>query len=275
MFLERCRLNLAFVKRCKFAMRRKDAPWNAMIDSIKEHIESLIVYGPKAELNIMSRSELDVLRHMKTEELRRRADAATFEARSHHTPLNAVKKYEMIALAAQFGVVVKFERQHTAVKFSMRDFRLDPSYTVSSSRSSTMALLFDYPVKKENRVVLIEWMDDRDPNLERDTKTTTLILATNKPEEVLLPKCYGMVEDTARRRSGLVLAPPAHIRSNLPPIMPAGAISQKRMPVSLRELIEKKHPSCQQMLDLGIRFQLAKKFVKAVHMMHNVGWIHK
>jgi len=77
------------------------------------------------------------------------------------------------------------------------------------------------------------------------------------------------------RRFGLVLAPPSHIRSNLPQILPAGAISQKRMPVSLKELLDKRHPSCIHMLDLGDRFRLAKKLVDAVHMMHCVGWIHK
>jgi hypothetical protein len=222
----------------------------------------------------MAKAELDVLRKMQVDALQRRADTATYEAQNPHTALSDVEKYKVLALAAQFGVVVRFERDHTAVKFAMVDFRLDAAYIISSSRSSTMALLFDYPVRKENRVVLIEWMDDL-PNLDRDTKSTTLILATKKPDELLLPKCYGMVEDPKKRRLGLVLAPPAHIRANLPPIMPAGAISQKRMPVSLRELIEKRHPACQGMLELGVRFELAKKLVRAVHMMHNVGWAHK
>jgi hypothetical protein len=275
MFLERCKANFVFIKRCKFILRRKDAPWNMLINSIKDYIEDLLKYGPKPELEKMSKGQFDILRKMQLDELRRRADAAGYEARNLETTIDSVKKYEVIALAAQFSVVVRFERQQTAYKFIMRDFRFDPSYIISSSRRSSMALLFDYPVKKENRVVLIEWIDDMDRNLERDPKTTTLILATPKPDELLLPKCYGMVEDPATRRFGLVLAPPDHIRANLPPILPSGAISQKRMPVSLRELLEKRHPACQQTLDLGIRFQLAKKFIAAVHMMHNVGWIHK
>ena len=101
------------------------------------------------------------------------------------------------------------------------------------------------------------------------------MLATPKPDRLLLPKCYGMVEDPIARRYGLVLAPPSHIRSNLPQILPAGAISQKRMPVSLTELLEKRHPANQEILDLGIRFRLAKKLVEAVNMMHCVGWVHK
>ena len=138
-----------------------------------------------------------------------------------------------------------------------------------------MALLFDYPVRKEHRVVLIEWVDILDRDYERDTRIKTLMLAAPKPGQLLLPTCYGMVEDPKTRMFGLVLAPPAHIRSNLPPILPSGAISKKRMPFSLMELLEKKHPSSQTVLDLGIRFRLAKKLVDAVHMMHCVGWVHK
>jgi hypothetical protein len=127
-----------------------------------------------------------------------------------------------------------------------------------------MALLFDYPEKRENRVVLIEWVDDIERYADRDTREKTLILSTPKPGQLLLPTCYGMVEDTVNRRFGLVLAPPAHIRTNLPSNMPTGAISQKRMPVSLKELLERKHAACQQMLELGARFRLAKKLVDAV-----------
>lgn len=90
------------------------------------------------------------------------------------------------------------------------------------------------------------------------------MLATPKPAQLLLPTCYGMVEDSYARRFGLVLAPPTHIRSGLPSILPAGAISQKRMPVSLRELMDKRHPACVGMLELGTRFALARRVVGAV-----------
>jgi len=171
--------------------------------------------------------------------------------------------------------VVRYDRQRAAPKFAMRDFRFDPAYVLPSTESSTMALLFDYPTKKENRVVLIEWIDETERHAERDIRDKTLILSTLKPGQLLLPTCYGMVEDTLNRRFGLVLVPPAHIRANLPPILPTGAISQQRMPVSLKELLDGRHPACQQMLELGSRFRLAKKLVDAVHMMHCVGWIHR
>lgn len=266
---------MSFIRRCKFVFRKKDAVWTSLIDLIKEYNENLATYGPKFDLEKMLKGEFDVLRKMQIGELRRRAEAATYEARHTLTDGDNVTRYQDLSLAAQFSAVVKFERKHAAYKFTMRDFRLDPSYAVSSSGSSTMALLFDYPVRKENRVVLIEWVDSLDRDQERDTRIKTLMLATPKPDRLLLPKCYGMVEDPVARRFGLVLAPPAHIRSNLPQIMPAGAISQKRMPVSLTELLEKRHSSHKEMLDLGTRFQLAKKLVAAVDMMHCVGWVHK
>ncbi|TVY89794.1 hypothetical protein LAWI1_G004698 [Lachnellula willkommii] len=235
-FLERCRINMSFIKKCKFVFRKKDTAWKTLIDLLKEYNENLASYGPKFDLAKMLKGEFEILRKLHLEDLKRLEEASAYEAK-HSAPDNSnAARYRDLSLAAQFSSVVKYERPHAAFKFSMRDFRLDPAYILSSSGSSSMALLFDYPVRKEHRVVLIEWVDDLDQDQERDTRIKTLMLATPKPRELLLPTCYGMVEDPFTRRFGLVLAPPAHIRSNLPPILPAGAISQKRMPVSLKEL---------------------------------------
>jgi hypothetical protein len=268
-------MNMSIIKKCKFFFRKKDEGWNKFVDLLKNYIEELATLGPIFELQRMRKGEYGKLRNMNLAELRGRADAAAYEAR--HTPpgIKIGDIYHNISLAANFSAVVKYERQHAALKFTMKDFKLDPAYILPSCGSSTMALLFDYPDKKEHRVVLIEWMNEMGGDQEREARVKTLILATPKPGQLLLPTCYGMVEDTSLRRFGLVLAPPAHIRANLPSTLPTGAISQRRMPVSLKELLDKRHPSCVRMLDLGIRFRLAKKLVDAVQMMHCVGWIHK
>jgi hypothetical protein len=275
LFIERCKINMSIIKKCNFLFRHKDEGWNKLIDLLKHNIEGLGTLGPTFELERMRKAEYDKLRKMDLHELRGRAEAATYEAR--HTPpeIEIGNTYHNISLAAKFGAVVRYDRQRAAPKFAMRDFRFDPAYVLPSTESSTMALLFDYPTKKENRVVLIEWIDETERHAERDIRDKTLILSTPKPGQLLLPTCYGMVEDTLNRRFGLVLVPPAHIRANLPPILPTGAISQQRMPVSLKELLDGRHPACQQMLELGSRFRLAKKLVDAVHMMHCVGWIHR
>jgi hypothetical protein len=241
-----------------------------MIDLIRDYNDNLQTYGPKEDLQKMLKAEFNVFRVMQVGELKRRADAALYEVKNSVKGDGTAARYQDLSLAAQFSTVVRFERPHTAYKFTMRDFRLDPTYALSSG-TSTMALLFDYPVRKEHRVVLIEWVEDMDRDQERETRIKALMLATPKPEQLLLPKCYGMVDDPERRRYGLVLAPPDHIRSHLPAILPAGAISKKRMPISLQELLDNRHP----LLDLGIRFRLAKKLVDAVHMMHCVGFVYK
>lgn len=274
-FVERCKINLSFMKRCKFVFKKKDSAWKDLTDLLKEYNENLRSYGPKFDLAKMLKREFGFLRKLPQDELIRLAEASAYEAKRSPPDSTEAKNYHDISLAASFSTVVKFERQHTVYKFKMSDFRLDPAYVLSSSSSSTMALLYDYPVRKEKRVVLIEWIKDIDRDQERDTKIKTLMLAAPKPGQLLLPTCYGMVEDPITRYFGLVLAPPPHIRLNLPRILSLGAISQKRMPVSLKELLDGKRPSCMHTLDLGIRFRLAKKLVDAVHMMHCVGWVHK
>lgn len=255
-------------------LRGKESIWNSFVDHLREYVEALSAYGPEEDLENLARAEFELLRKLDRDELLRRAEACTYEAK--HAPVDSEDRlrYHKLALAAQFTEVVKYERQQKVNVFTMRDFRLDPAYVISSTGSSTMALLFDYPVRKEHRVVLIEWADEKRDQA-RLMRIKTMMLATPKPAQLLLPTCYGMVEDPLTRKFGLVLAPPAHIRSNLPAILPSGAISQKRMPASLRELLEGRHPSCVHMLDLGTRFKIAKKLVDAVHMMHCVGWVHK
>ncbi|KAH8801524.1 hypothetical protein F5884DRAFT_862218 [Xylogone sp. PMI_703] len=274
-FIDRCRINMFFIRKSKFVFKKGEVQASKLIDLLKEYTETLRSYGPQFELTKMIKSGFDHLKNLEKDALERLAEAAAFEA--NQSPLGNTPKgrYNELAIAASFGTVVRFERQHTIYKFTMNDFRIEHSYQLSSSELSTMALLFDYPVKKENRVVLIEWVENLDRENERETGTKALMLAAPKPPQLLLPTCYGMVDDPDNGRLGLVLAPPEHIRSHLPQILTAGAISRKRMPISLKELLEKRHPSYVERLELGVRFQLAKKFIDAIRMMHCVGWVHK
>jgi hypothetical protein len=274
-FLDRCKFNMSFIKICKFVFKKKDMQWKSLTDLLKEYNENLRSYGPKFDLEKMIKGEFEILRKLQKDQLRRRAEASAYEAQISPAGSDKKKTYQNIALAASFSTVVKYERANAVYKFNMSEFRLDPSYMLSSSPQLTMALLFDYPVRKENRVVLIEWIGLSNRDSERDNTTKALMLAAPKPGQLLLPACYGMVEDPRGERLGLVLVPPAHIRSNLPQILTSGAISQKRMPISLQELMEKKHAYCVGTLELGMRFRLAKKLIDAVHTMHCVGWVHK
>lgn len=275
-FIQRCKFNMAIIKRSKIVINKRDTSWNALIDLLRKCIDCLSTYGPKFEVEILAKSGFNILEKMIKTELRRRADAAAYEDQHMSNENGDVDRYNNLSLAAQFCEVVRYERKKTPHKFSMQDFKFDPKYQLSSD--STMALLYEHPVtpnSTEHRVILIEWTKDLDHHQKRDTKIKAIILASPKPRQLLLPFCYGVVEDPATHRWGLVLAPPAHIGSNLPVKLPTGSISQYRMPVSLKDLLERKHPSYMHTLSLGIRFRLAKKLVGAIHMMHCIGWVHK
>lgn len=273
-FLERCAANLSYIKRCKFMLRKKGSPWIGLIDLLRGYIEIISSIGPKSDIDRLLRGELDIVRKMQLPQLHRLSEAADYEMRHSYPESDSVRRYHEISLAAKFRAAVKFEALKNTYKFTLCDFLLDPSYAISSP-CSTMALLFDYPVRKEHRIVLIEWADDLGTDQEYYARAKAHMLESPKPDVLLLPGCYGIVEDPIRRRFGLVLATPSHIRYNQAQIRPADAISPSCMPFSLRELLERRHSFCVYILDLGTRISLAKKLIAAVHAMHCVGWVHE
>jgi hypothetical protein len=229
-------------------------------------------------LEQMFRSGFETLPELKKDQLQRRAAAAEYEAQnSSLDKVSTGQYYRDLSLASRFRAIT-YDRQHIADKIELDKLFIEDSYTLNSSPSSTMALLRNYPTQNDNRFVLIEWIQDPGRGQEQDMSDKALmlaaLLAAPKPGRLLLPECYGVVEDPANRRFGLVLAPPTHI-CKLQPSPKRGTISSLRKPVSLRELLKKNHPLYSDLLDLGIRFGLAKMLVDAVHMMHCVSWVHK
>ncbi|KAK0667853.1 hypothetical protein QBC41DRAFT_394999, partial [Cercophora samala] len=119
---------------------------------------------------------------------------------------------------------------------------------------------------------LIAWVQNtQHSGKRRDTEELALLLNVPKPDEMSVLDCYGIFDDLQRtNRIGLVLKPPVNVPTNLPQPLPPGAISERRMPINLRQLIKTRDS-----LDLGARFDIAKKLVDTVHMMHAVDWAHK
>lgn len=158
-------------------------------------------------------------------------------------------------------------------KFTMNDFRIEGNHALSSS-NGTMALHRDFPSRKDRLVVFVEWIRELDRDQKGYAETEASMLCAPKPAQLLLPGCYGIVEDPARARFGLVLVPPDHIRRHVPKFFSSREISKKRMPVSLKGILEQP-TSRMDSIRSGIRFRLATKLLDAVHMMLSVGWIHE
>lgn len=271
-FTKKCKSNISFIQKCKFVIRKHDRNWNDLIGLLKEYNDNLRTFGPKDDLVRMEKKKFDILNKLSLDGLMRLAAASRYENQVDGHP---TVPYYAIETAANFKAAVKHGMGRPRVrKFDMNVFRIANSYTVLSSQSSTMALLWDFPARGHVRVVLIEWIDYSNPDWKKDTETKASMLGAPKPGQLLLPLCYGTVENPIGNRIGLVLAPPEHICMHLPPLLSSGAISRRRMPISLRQLLEQDTPE-RHLLDLGIRFRLAKQLLDAVHTMHSVGWVHK
>ena len=100
--------------------------------------------------------------------------------------------------------------------------------------------------------------------------------ADEKPAELLILPCRGIIKDPARNRYGFLFRPPAYIEdlTGLPKLS-AGAVSRLRKPIALSELLDRTAGSSRNVLDLGIRFRLARQLIQSIYILHASGWIHK
>jgi len=223
-----------------------------------------------------------------TDLTRRLEEAATYEMK-HSIDPTAKAKYDDLSKFANFSLAVKSATPDIPRKkiFSRSEFSFDSPYEISPY--ATLARLFDYPIKLQSRLVLVEWRRIRrsEPLMESldKSKMTWFVLHVEKPDRMLLPPAIGYILDDADPRNvGFVYQLPSHIRGNLPtkPVMHGDlvqrvvrspkTIAAQRMPTTLRQLILKREPSG---IDLSIRFQLAKALLDAVHLIHAAGWLHR
>lgn len=273
-FRSRARSNLLYIQRCQFIIRKKEPRLDVLLNIVKDCNLTLRDNSPGIQAGRILRSDFDPLRNMNESELERIAEGAAAEAK-HTDESGESERYRNLGLAASFLLVMKYRQAKPVYQFTMRDVHIDASYELGKHES--MALLFDYPIKGERRVVLIEWVKLGSNRSERrkEIHDLALELAASKPHTMLVASCYGVLEDPSSGRIGLVLAPPSHIRAGLPRVMPPGSISHQRMPISLRDLIVRKYAGQGNVLELGMRFRLAQRLVDAAHVMHSTDWIHK
>jgi hypothetical protein len=278
-WIDGCRMNLPFIKKCRFVLTSDNSNANTLVDRLRERNEALYRFSPPAVQLTQTHNIFLVIGKSASEEL---VKALFEEVKRAKKSGQQSFSYEEIARMAEFSNAVKNEklestgqkRSRDPRRFELSEIHTSPDYKVSASQNAEMGLLKKYPIQKEMRVVYIEWMSGGNAvEREASAKAKARMLSIEMSEQVLLPKCYGILEDSSgrRKRFGLVLAPPDHIRRNLRSMMP-GSISQKRKPKSLRTILQEAGGRKE---DLGIRFNLAKKLVNAVHKMHCADWVHK
>lgn len=226
-------------------------------------------------------------RKMKPERTRRINEAATYKSRKTIYPYER-DKYDDLARLANFCLGIKSAVPEISRKkiFRRADFSFDEPFQLGPR--ATLARLFDFPTKHQSRLVLVEWVAPRGiPNEEllEEVKVLWFTLSAEKPDRMLLPGALGIIYDELYPGDiGIVLQLPPHIRGSLATKSPldgqlasellrsSKTIAAQRKPTTLRDLILHKAPNG---LDLKIRFQLAKKLLDAMFLMHGAGWCHR
>lgn len=282
---------MSFIKNCKFVLKNDNAGWENLIQRLIEYNNNLRTFAPEFDQVLLIKGLCNFLQLIPPEELPAMIRAAHHASQlPHHSLVDSQRSdsYRKIESAASFGATIRSDRQLTSVnKFPITSFRIEDNYLVSTSPESTMAMLHNYPLDKDRRVVLIEWIDLGDKTDEaayEETKAKADLLSMNiiRPAQLLLPGCYGIVERWAynRKQCGLILTPPVHIRKIAQDDgrgnggLPQGFVSKRRKPSTLYEILKEAALS-RTVMNLGVRFRLAKKLIDAVNMMHCVGWVHK
>ncbi|KAI4243475.1 MAG: hypothetical protein L6R40_003477 [Gallowayella cf. fulva] len=129
---------------------------------------------------------------------------------------------------------------------------------------------------KSQEPILVEWQsyrdeDDRPSQVAEDQihQLGDFVSVSNRPYDLRGLECMGLFKDAANDRYGMVFNLPKRLRG----------LSQKTRtegrriynPSTLTDMIH----NVDGIVDLGIRFDLAKKLLQSVVILHTSGWLHK
>ncbi|MCJ1267369.1 hypothetical protein MMC22_007254 [Lobaria immixta] len=169
------------------------------------------------------------------------------------------------------------DRVGTVRSYTTSDFSYGKSAWEISDGDATMA------IRRKNSqdagVRLIEWYNYEGSATSRSLiergilELAKVLCIAERPREFRTLTCAGLIPDHANSRYGFVFVPPDYIENITKFPLQVGALSKNRKPISLLELYEKNVDSkgAPGILDLGIRFQLAKKIIHSIYVMHAVG----
>jgi hypothetical protein len=280
--------HMAFLQKLRFNVSGTESDLNFLFGRLDEFNRNLQLLTPPTMRANVDRKlfELAVKDIGKDpDRTRRLEEGAAYEAK-HSIDLAAQVKLDDLSKLANFTLAIQSASPGMPRRkiFGHADLSFDTPYYIN--KNTTLARLFDYPTKYQSRLVLVEWITltigASGTTLESidEAKVTWYILHAEKPQKLLLPGTIGLIVDESDPwRVGMVYQLPPHIRGNLPTKIVMGGravrspktIAAERMPTSLRQLMLKQPKG----LDLGIRFQIAKALLDAVHMMHVARFTHR
>ena len=145
-------------------------------------------------------------------------------------------------------------------------------YVLKSSGPRALAIS-----QQDQQVVFVEWQsyigNTGRPNKlaeEQIHKLGDFLSVPDRPHDLRILDCIGLFRDQANSRYGVVFHLPWYMRDLARRTRPED-LGHICKPSSLTHLLE----NVEAILDLGIRFDLAKKLMYSIVVLHTCGWLHK
>ena len=198
------------------------------------------------------------------------ADSAKDAAKDKSSPM-ADGRQRLAEMAKFKAKVVTPDRIST--RFKARWRLLDKrDYDVKSSGPRALAISH-----RDKQVVFIEWQSyvgkrGRPNKLaeEQIHKLGDFLSVPSRPHDFRILDCIGLFKDESNSRYGAVYSLPPYMRDLTRRTRPQD-LGHVCKPSSLTHLLD----NIQGILDLGIRFDLAKKLMYSIVVLHTCGWLHK
>ncbi|KAL8733480.1 MAG: hypothetical protein Q9166_002107 [cf. Caloplaca sp. 2 TL-2023] len=261
---------MSTLSRCRWTVRDKDRVGNLIkrLRRCNDDLHRLCEWEALAQIN-RALPTLALLKIKNFVDLHMMADIAEKAAEDKASPVAEGRK--RLATMARFKAKV-ITPMIVSSKYQARWRRLDQRDYAVLSQSNPWSL----GISRNQTVVFVEWQSyrgsDEQPNdlaEQQIHKLGDFLLVPNRPSEIRSLECLGLFEDRANDRYGVVYDLPAHLR-NLP--LPTRTEDRRIFnPSTLSDLIH----NIDGIADLGVRFDLAKKLVQSVVVLHTCGWLHK
>ncbi|CAD6583388.1 MAG: hypothetical protein ASARMPREDX12_001258 [Alectoria sarmentosa] len=198
------------------------------------------------------------------------ADSAKDAAKDKSSPMADGR--QRMADMARFKAKVVTPAQ-VSKRFRVRWRLLDKKdYVLKSSGPRTLAIS-----QQDQQAVFVEWQSyigdaDRPNKLaeEQIHKLGDFLSVPDRPHDFRILDCIGMFKDERNFRYGVVYHLPSYMRDLARRTRPED-LGHVCKPSSLTHLLD----NVDAVLDLGIRFNLAKKLMSSIVVLHTCGWLHK
>ncbi|KAF6236832.1 hypothetical protein HO173_005123 [Letharia columbiana] len=198
------------------------------------------------------------------------ADSAQDAAKDKSSPMADGR--ERIAEMARFKAKVVTPAQ-VSKRFRARWRLLDKrDYVVKTSGPRTLAIS-----RQDQQIVFVEWQSyighAGRPNKLAEEQIQQLgdfLSVPDRPHDFRILDCIGLFKDEPNSRYGVVYHLPSYMRDLARRTRPEN-LGHVCKPSSLTHLLD----NVDAILDLGFRFDLAKKLVYSIVVLHTCGWLHK